>query len=173
MRRRTLAFGMKAAMLFAAAADAPRAGSDHATAATNAFNDPFVQVTSAVPGCPVPGGPAYSPEEARSQSHLRIEKGTTCFQHGRCRLPNAYMYDHEIIPRVARFIQLDERFGHSSIWLTGQRRWVYLQGCVESRALADELVREVRLIDDVEAVMDELMVGVGGKPPYALKGSRQ
>jgi hypothetical protein len=27
---------------------------------TNAFNDPFVQVTSAIAGCPVPEGPLYT-----------------------------------------------------------------------------------------------------------------
>ena len=29
-------------------------------ARTNAFNDPFVQVTRAIPHCPVPEGPLYT-----------------------------------------------------------------------------------------------------------------
>jgi osmotically-inducible protein OsmY len=52
------------------------------------------------------------------------------------------------------------------VWAYGQRRWVYLQGCVATRAEADELERIVRLIDDVESVMNELMVGTDGKTPY-------
>lgn len=137
---------------------------------TNFFDDPFVQATSALEGCPEPEGPLYTAAEARSQAHIRAEKGTTCHYHGRCRLPNAYLYDKDIIPRVARFIQLDDRFKPSSIWLVGQRRWVYVQGCIASRALAEELMREIRLIDDVESVVDQLMVGTTGMPPYAAAG---
>ena len=107
----------------------------------------------------------------RAQSHLRVEKGTTCYYYGRCRLPNAYLYDKEIIPRVARFIQLDDRFAESSIWLLGERRWVYLKGCVANAEQARALEAEVRLIDDVEAVINELMVGSDGKPPYAVATS--
>jgi len=136
---------------------------------SNYFDDPFVQATDALPGCPVPQGPLYTKDEALAQSHGRAERGTTCYLNGRCRLPNAYLYDKEIIPRVKQFIGTDGRFAASSIWLTGQRRWVYLQGCVASRAVADELVRQVRTIDDVEAVVDQLMVGVAGVPPYATR----
>jgi hypothetical protein len=136
---------------------------------TNVFDDPFVRVTERLAACPVPEGPLYTPAEARAQSHLRVEKGTTCYQWGRCRLPNAYLYDKEIIPRVALFIRRDERFAESSIWILGQRRWVYLKGCVASEAQSRELEREVRLIDDVEAVINELMVGTAGKPPYTVE----
>src|SRR5207253_1004992 len=97
---------------------------------SNVFDDPFVHVTERLASCPVPEGPFYTQAEARAQSHLRAEKGTTCYYWGRCRLPNAYLYDKEIIPRVATFIRRDERFDESSIWILGQRRWVYLKGCV-------------------------------------------
>ena len=136
---------------------------------TNVFDDPFVRVTERIAHCPAPEGPLLTQAEARAQSHLRIEKGTTCYQWGRCRLPNAYLYDKEIIPRVALFIRRDERFEQSSIWILGQRRWVYLKGCVANEAQSRELEREVRLIDDVEAVINELMVGTAGKPPYAVE----
>ena len=102
------------------------------------------------------------------QSHLRAEKGTTCHYHGRCRLPNAYLYDKEIVPRVRQFIAQDERFADTSIWIVGQRRWVYLKGCVATAEQASALEAEVRLIDDVEAVIDELMVGRDGTPRYRL-----
>jgi hypothetical protein len=133
---------------------------------TNAFDDPFMQATRALPACPVAEGPLLTPDEARSQAHIRAEKGTTCHYHGRCRLPNAYLYDKEIVPRVVRFIELDARFANSTLWVLGQRRWVYLKGCVETAEQARQLEAEVLLIDDVEAVVNELMVGTRGTPPY-------
>lgn len=137
-------------------------------ARSNVFNDPFVQASSGLPACPVPQGPLLTQAETRAQAHGRVERGTTCYEYGRCRLPNAYLYDAEIVPRVARFIARSERFANSSVWLLGQRRWVFLKGCVPSAAMARYLVHEVRLIDDVEAVIDELMVGTTGKPPYEV-----
>jgi len=150
------------------AAAAGHAGAEP-PARSNVFNDPFVQASNGLPGCAVPQGPLLSAEEAREQAHWRVEKGTTCYEYGRCRLPNAYLYDAEIVPRVARFIARSDRFAHSSVWLLGQRRWVYLKGCVATAAMAKDLVREVRLIDDVEAVIDELMVGTKGRPPYEVR----
>ncbi|CAN5704451.1 hypothetical protein BH11PSE7_BH11PSE7_19550 [soil metagenome] len=40
---------------------------------------------------------------------------------GRCRLPNSYLYDKEIIPRVQLYIREDGRFADSSIWVLGAR----------------------------------------------------
>ena len=133
---------------------------------TNAFDDPFLSVTRALAHCPVPEGPLYTAAQARAQSHGRADRGTTCHYWGRCRLPNAYLYDKEIIPRVATFIQRDDRFRDTSVWILGQRRWVYLQGCVATQEQSDQLEKEVRLIDDVEAVINELIVGTTGTPRY-------
>jgi len=153
-------FLVTASWRVSAQADPPR---------TNAFDDPFEQATQAIRPCPPAEPPLVTAAEVRAQSHMRIEKGTTCHYYGRCRLPNAYLYDKEIVPRVVRFIQLDGRFADTTIWVLGQRRWVYLKGCVASAEQKRALVDEVRLIDDVEAVIDELMVGSDGKPPYAVR----
>jgi hypothetical protein len=133
--------------------------------------DPFVQVTSQVAGCPEPAPPSYKDTadaayQARFEAHTRGERGTTCYQSGRCRLPNSYLYDKEIIPRVQRFIRQDNRFAETSVWIAGQRRWVYLQGCVTTRAQADEMVKAVQTVDDVERVVDQLFVPGKAKPPY-------
>ncbi len=136
---------------------------------TNAFDDPFLRVTHALATCPVPEGPLYTAAEVKAQTHGRAERGTTCHLWGRCRLPNAYLYDKEIIPRVATFIQRDDRFQDTSVWILGQRRWVYLKGCVATQEQSDQLEKEVRLIDDVEAVINELMVGTSGKPRYDVE----
>ena len=157
-----------AAIAGALALTLPGSAADGDEPRTNAFDDPFVQATHALAACPVAEGPLVTAAEARAQTHGRAERGTTCHYWGRCRLPNAYLYDKEIVPRVVRFINLDDRFASSTIWVLGQRRWVYLKGCVASAERASELEREVRLIDDVEAVINELMVGTAGKPPYAV-----
>jgi BON domain len=132
----------------------------------NRFDDPFIAITSGMPHCPAPLGPMVTPAEVAEEAHWRSQRGVSCHTAGRCRLPNAYLYDKEIIPRVKLAIESNGRFKGTSVWAYGQRRWVYLQGCVASRAEADELERIVRLIDDVESVINELMVGTDGKTPY-------
>lgn len=124
----------------------------------NFFGDPFLQVTGAIPQCPVPEGPKITRAEMRAQSHGRAERGTRCFQSGRCRLPNAYLYDAEIIPRVKKAVDADGRFAQTSVWVEGQRRWVWLKGCVQRKEQAIALEQLVRGIDDVEAVVNELVV---------------
>lgn len=94
----------------------------------------------------------------RAESHWRAERGTSCFQSGRCRLPNAYLYDREIIPRVKKAILADGRFADTSLWIEGQRRWVILKGCVAHAAQIPALEQLVRNIDDVEAVISQLSV---------------
>ena len=54
---------------------------------------------------PVPRGPEITRAEMLAQSHVRAERGATCYRMGRCRLPNSYLYDKEIIPRVKKAIR--------------------------------------------------------------------
>jgi hypothetical protein len=136
---------------------------------SNVFNDPFVQVTSGLPSCPAPEPPGVTEQEARELAHDRAQRGVSCWLAGRCRLANAYLYDAEIAPRVPQALHVDGRFGATtSIWATGQRRWVWLQGCVSSADQAAEAEQLVRRIDDVEGVVNQLMVGVEGKPGYRV-----
>src|SRR5690554_6479593 len=44
----------------------------------NWFDDPFFQISSAIPDCPEPAGPFITEAERRAESHRRAEKGTTC-----------------------------------------------------------------------------------------------
>jgi hypothetical protein len=141
--------GLPALIFFTTAAAEERA---------NFFDDPFLQLTGAIKECPVPEGPKITQAEMRAESHWRAERGTSCFQSGRCRLPNSYLYDKEIIPRVKKAIDADGRFSETSVWVEGQRRWVWLKGCVQRKEQADALEQLVRGIDDVEAVVNELVV---------------
>ena len=136
-----------------------QAGGGSTVPRTNAFNDPFVQVTSALPGCPVPEGPLYTEAEVRDLAHVRSQHGGSCHRVGRCRLPNSYLYDAEIIPRVQRYLQLDGRFDDTSVWVLGERRLVTLKGCVRSQEQADAMEKAVWLVDDVMGVVNLLQVG--------------
>jgi hypothetical protein len=122
------------------------------------FDDPFLQVTGAIADCPPQHRSTFTQDEMRAEAHSRAERGTRCYLEGRCRLPSSYDYDREIIPRVKKAILADGRFSGTSIWVEGQRRWVWLRGCVRTRAEADAAERLVRRVDDVERVVNELVV---------------
>jgi hypothetical protein len=134
----------------------------------NYFNDPFEQVTSAIANCPVPQAPGVTQSELPALAHIRAQHGTSCHLSGRCRLANSYLYDKEIIPRVVQYIRLDGRFADTTIWVLGERRLVTLMGCVKSQDEAAALEKSVMLVDDVMGVINQLMVGTAGKPPYVV-----
>lgn len=142
-----------------------------AQTATNHFDDPFLRATSALPGCPEPAGPRYTPEQVREEAHSRAQHGTSCYHSGRCRLPNAYLYDKEIAPRAVQYLQRDDRLADSSVWITVQRRIVFLQGCVKTRGQAETMERSVGLIDDVMGVVNQLSAP-GEAPKYPLAEGR-
>lgn len=144
------------------------AGGAPADERRNVFDDPFIAVTAGLPGCPVPEGPGYTEAEAREAAHDRSQRGVSCHLAGRCRLPNAYLYDKEIVPRVKIAVEADGRYAKTSVWALGQRRVVWLKGCVTTADEAAALERLVRHLDDVEGVVNELMVSTGGTPPYAV-----
>ncbi|MFZ6658407.1 BON domain-containing protein [Undibacterium sp. TJN19] len=125
---------------------------------SNYFNDPFLQVTKAISDCPEPVAPMLTMAQVKAEAHSRIERGTSCYQSGQCRLPNAYLYDKEIVPRVQRAIEADGRFTDSSIWVEGQRRFVWLKGCVRSATVSEELEKLVRNLDDVQGVVNQLLL---------------
>jgi hypothetical protein len=132
----------------------------------NAFDDPFTVVTQGLAACPAAEGPLLTEEQIRAEAHDRAQRGTSCWLAGRCRLHNAYLYDKEIIPRVVKAVKADGRYGDTSVWALGQRRWVWLKGCVAKPEQRDAMEQLVRQIDDVEGVVNELMVGTAGAPPY-------
>ena len=125
---------------------------------SNAFNDPFVQATHGIAQCPVPEGPRYTADEVRALAHVRAQHGGSCYRVGRCRLPNSYLYDAEIIPRVQLYLREDGRFDNTSVWLLGERRLVTLMGCVQSAEQAQALEQAVGLVDDVMGVINLLQV---------------
>ena len=60
--------------------------------------------------------------------------------------------------RVRKAVAVDGHFKDTSVSVLGQRRWVFLQGCVRSKAQSQALEKLVRGIDDVERVVNQLAV---------------
>lgn len=154
-------------LVAAAALQAPaHADEDHVV---NPFHDPFLQLTDHLAGCPAPQPPSYSRQELRELGHERAQRGVSCWLDGRCRLHNSYLYDSEIIPRVATALHATGRFDDTSVWALGQRRIVVLQGCVRTQAQSLDLEAVVKRIDDVEGVRNELTIGTQGPPRYPVR----
>jgi len=144
------------------------------TALKNWFNDPFIQVRNSVPDCPQPLGPLVGEDEARRESHWRTERGTSCWLAGQCSKPNSYLYDAPIATSVAaHFAAVPEFARASSLWLTFQRRFVWVEGCSADPAIdAAALEAFVRAEPDVERVIVNLRRPGETKAPYALAPPR-
>ncbi|MEO6917705.1 MAG: BON domain-containing protein [Collimonas sp.] len=135
----------------------------------NWFNDPFIQVRSAVPDCPPPLGPLVNEAEAHLESHWRTERGTSCWLAGQCSKPNSYLYDAPIAHAVQVHFANDPAFARSSLWLTFQRRFVLVEGCSADPAMtAAALEAFVRAEPDVERVIVNLRAPGQSKAPYPL-----
>ena len=132
-----------------------RAGAPRA----NHGNDPFFQISQAIPACPVPLGPLQTQQEWLADSHYRIERGNSCWWEGRCRLPNSYLYDKEIEEAAKRRLTNVEPSTHwrehTTLWLTLQRRFIYVEGCVAPDFDKQAFFSELAKTADVERVVDE------------------
>ncbi len=129
----------------------------------NHGHDPFFQISKAIADCPAPLGPLLTEQEWISEAHHRIERGNSCWREGRCRLSNGYLYDQEIAESVQRRLDVMDPATHwrdrTTLWLTLQRRFIYVQGCMspafDKRKFLDELAQTA----DVERVIDQTTTG--------------
>jgi BON domain len=135
---------------------APHAGAGDER--VNPFNDPFIEITHGHPHCAEPRPPSLTVKQMESEAHARVERGTRCYQDGRCRLPNSYQYDKEIIPRVKKAVLSAGSFADTTVYALGQRRWVFLQGCVRTRGQSQAIEKLARGVEDVEQVINQLAV---------------
>ena len=135
----------------------------HAETLKNHYGDPFLQVTNAIKSCPTPRGPYMTEAEAKTEAHPRIERGTSCFLAGKCREANAYRYDARIAASaadsIAAAIRKSAPLVRSSVWLTVQRRFVFVQGCVTDRSQIERWATLVKAVPEVEYVGVDLAVG--------------
>ncbi len=136
----------------------------------NWFNDPFIQVRSAIADCPVPLGPLLSQAEMRAQAHSRAERGTRCYFDGKCSKPNSYMYDPDIAADLSRRFAKSTAFAGASLWITAQRRFVWVEGCVrggrDTRGAELALEKFVKETPDVEYVLINVTGDARGRVPY-------
>ena len=86
----------------------------------------------------------------------------------KCEDSNAYRRDPEIQRRVIEAVASMPAFARSSVWVTTERDWVTLQGCLESTALRASLIDRVRRVAGVETVFDQLIVGTGSRPRWKV-----
>lgn len=141
------------------------AEADNATR-KNWFNDPFFQVRSSVSHCPTPRGPLLTETEMKSESHSRVERGTSCWMAGKCAQPNAYLYDTALAKSIQARFDKSEAFKDASLWITVKRKFVWVEGCVTSGADKNRLETFVQSEPDVERVIVNVTTDEPGKPPY-------
>ena len=134
----------------------------------NWFDDPFFQLSAGVPDCPVPLGPLLTQDEHRREAHYRAERGTSCWLAGKCRHSNAYFYDRELAGPVRSALAAVPGIDRTSIWVTIQRRWVFLEGCVDAWERIQQLERAAAQVPEVEAVVPAL----GMRGDAALSAAR-
>jgi hypothetical protein len=132
----------------------------------NWFADPYFAVSSSVAGCPVPRGPLVAKEDMEHEAHARVERGTRCYQEGKCRKANSYLYDAEIAEHLRAALANSPALKRTSVWVTVQRRWIFLQGCVDSMSRKRALERIARGVPDVENVFVDVTTDASKPPPY-------
>jgi osmotically-inducible protein OsmY len=120
--------------------------------------DPFARATQGLPACPEVAPRLYTPEEMRTEAHVRSERGTRCALEGTCEPGGAYKRDGEINEQVRAEIAADKRFADTSVWVTTSRKWVTLKGCVRSQTQRRAAAAFTGKLPNVERVFDELTV---------------
>lgn len=137
----------------------------------NWFNDPYAQVRDGVPGCPEPIGPLMRRSQMKSEEHYRVERGTSCWLAHKCEKPNAYQYDAGIAARVIQHFKDSPEFKDTTLWITVQRRFVFVNGCGAGHDLEARIERFVRVDPEVEAALVDIASDPHGRIPYKLKPS--
>jgi hypothetical protein len=138
----------------------------------NWFNDPFFQITSAMPDCPLPAGPFTDERDRQVQSHRRAEKGTTCWLAKECDRPNAYAYDQDIASSFQEAVRARRPFPETSLWVTVQGRVVYIEGCAASEAIVPEVEAFARSVPHVQQATAIIRGRESARTPYRVRPSK-
>jgi hypothetical protein len=118
----------------------------------NWYHDPFFALSHAVAACPLPLGPLMTHAQMEDDAHYRVERGTTCWLAHKCTKPNSYLYDAPIADAIRAHFTDPHGFDGTSLWITVQRRFVYVEGCVPARFNLKGLRRQLEAVPDVEQV---------------------
>ncbi len=133
----------------------------------NWFDDPFFQVRKGLPDCPAPLGPLLPQSKRNAEAHYRVERGTSCWLAGQCAKPNAYWYDAGIGKAVEKAFADSSDFGNTSLWVTVQRRFVTVEGCISAPQQERQIEAMIQVLPDVERVIVQVAKPGDPKPPYA------
>src|SRR5262245_53416442 len=155
-------------IVLAALARSSAATPDNVAPLRNWYNDPFFAVSAEIAGCPVPRGPFQTKSEMEREAHVRVERGTRCYQEGRCAKMSSYHYDADIADNLRRALSGSPALNQTSLWVTVQRRWVFIQGCARDKSKQAPLEAIARRIPDVENVFVDLRVDPKKPPPYLV-----
>ena len=139
----------------------------------NWFDDPFFQVRSAIAACPMPLGPYVNEEQRMHETHYRLERGLRCYLEKKCSKPSSYMYDADIASAVRARFEASPRLRDASLWVTVQRRFVWVEGCVRSPHGQREVEAVLRGVPDVEKVIVFVSADPRAPPPYRTLGAAQ
>ncbi len=102
------------------------------------------------------------------QAHARIERGTSCWLQKKCEDSNAYRRDAEVQQRVLQNLREDRRLESASVWITTERHFVTVQGCVRDATQRRALLDRVRSTAGVDLVIDQLQLGTRTPPPWKV-----
>ena len=160
-----------AASLTLLALAAPGASADEVV--RNWFDDPFFQVRSAIADCPMPLGPYVNEEQRMHETHYRLERGLRCYLEKKCSKPSSYMYDADIASAVRTRFDASPQLRDASLWVTVQRRFVWVEGCVRSSRGQREIEAVLRGVPDVERVIVFVSADPRAPPPYRTLGAGQ
>ena len=160
-----------AASLTLLALAAPGASADEVV--RNWFDDPFFQVRSAIADCPMPLGPYVNEEQRMHETHYRLERGLRCYLEKKCSKPSSYMYDADIASAVRARFEASPRLRDASLWVTVQRRFVWVEGCARSAHGPREIEAVLRGVPDVEKVIVFVSADPRAPPPYRTLGPGQ
>jgi len=142
-------------------------GAQAGEALQNWFNDPFFQISAAVPDCPRPAGPFITERERLAQTHRRAEKGTTCWLAKACDRPNAFAYDQDIATAFQQALKRRPPFAaNSTLWVTVQGRVVYIEGCARRKTVAAQAEAFARALSHVQQASAIIRHDPSARPPY-------
>ena len=141
-------------------------GAQDAAERRNWFKAPFFQIAAQAPRCPVPLGPYLTAAEQRAEAHDRAERGTSCWLAGRCARSNAYAYDQDIARALQARVGALKPLTGSSLWVTVQRRIVFIEGCVPDRRRVAALQAWATAVPDVEQVLVNVSTRPQAPAPY-------
>jgi BON domain len=139
----------------------------------NGFKDPYFQVRSGIARCPAPLGPYITEESMRNEAHVRTERGTRCWVEKKCTKPNSYLYDPEIAQAVRSRFESTRALGKASLWVTIQRRVVWVEGCVPPGYAKGTLEKLLKGVPDVEQLIVTVTRDPGARPGYRTLGPGQ